>query len=707
MTHLHHLHASSTAPSDSGAQCRRPQASHRGLQRAARAGLAAALVSCSPGGWAQTGLEVSQLSLEDLLRMEVTTVSRKAQRLTGTAAAAFVLTGDDIQRSGATSLPEALRLVPGVEVARIGSSRWAVSARGFNSRFANKLLVLVDGRSVYSPLFSGVFWEAEDVLLEDIERIEVIRGSGAALWGANAVNGIINIVTRAARRTQGTLVSALAGDEERAQVGVRHGRALDDDTALRLWAKGGLRQQVIDLIGQRSGADWRYSRAGFRLDRDAAASQRLLLTGGVHDGVSGETLIVPSLTGPAYAKPVFNAQVNRGANLLGRIEWIQANGAPATLQAYVDHSLVDMGTVLREQRTTVDLDFQSRLAPSSGHDVVWGGGLRHSRDHITTTGGDVISIAPTSRNHRLLNAFVHDEITIVPETWKLIAGTKAEHNNYTGLEWQPNLRAVWTPTPHQTGWGALSRAVRTPSRAERDAEVNLQTLPPQTAANPSPLPMLVHVQSNPALDSESVLSAELGYRTQLGQSASLDIAAFRSHYRGLRSGATTTDQPTPVSTGAAPYLLYDTITANGLNAHSSGVEVALDWRVTPTWRLQGSYNRLKLQASRIGDPSNDGAADTAEGNSPRYQFGISSSLDLPGQKQLDVRLKRVGQRLSQGIPAYTELDLRWAWRVTPQWELSVVGQNLLGPHAESNSEPLRSEALQVPRGAYVKARMQF
>lgn len=652
---------------------------------------------------AQTVPEVTQMSLEDLMKIEVTTVSRKAQRLTDTAAAAHVLTSDDIRRSGATSLPEVLRLVPGLDVARIGSSRWAVSARGFNSRFANKLLVLIDGRSVYSPLFSGVFWEAEDVLLEDIERIEVIRGSGAALWGANAVNGILNIVTRTARRTQGNLATVLAGDEDRLQVGLRHGRLLDSDTALRLWARGGERREVLDLQDQRSGGNWSYARAGFRLDRESSASDRLMVNGTLHDSHSGETLITPQLT-PPYAALQYNDQLNQGFNLLARREWTLASGAPASLQASLDHGKVDMVNVLSEVRTTLDLDFQSRLAVPGPHELLWGLGFRHSRDRLRTP-GDTISLRPAQRQVNLLSAFVHDEFTLVPDTWKLIGGIKAEHHGYTGLQWQPNLRALWTPTSGQTAWAAVSRAVRTPSRAERDAAVNLQVVPPGTPDNPGPLPVLAHVLPNRDLQSEKLLAFELGYRAALGANVSLDVAAFHSRYDDLRAGRSI--GPTLVLAGPVPHVRFDSTTSNSLAARSRGIEAVLDWRATPTWRLQGSYSHLNLQAERNGDPANDQVADVVEGNAPRHQLALRSQLDLPGRQQLDLRVKRVSARPAMAIAAQTELDLRYAWRPWPALELSLVGQNLLGPHFESGSDPLPSQPLRIPRAAYVKASWQF
>ena len=659
---------------------------------------------CSTGASrAQAVPEVTQMSLEDLMKIEVTTVSRKAQRLTDTAAAAHVLTSDDIRRSGATSLPEVLRLVPGLDVARIGSSRWAVSARGFNSRFANKLLVLIDGRSVYSPLFSGVFWEAEDVLLEDIERIEVIRGSGAALWGANAVNGIINIVTRTARRTQGNLATVLAGDEDTLQLGLRHGRLLDSDTAVRVWARGGERREVLDLQDRRSGGNWSYARAGFRLDRESSASDRWMINGTLHDSHSGETLIAPQLT-PPYAVLQYNDQVNQGINLLARREWTLAHGAPASLQASLDHGVVDMVGLLSERRTTIDLDFQSRLAVPGPHELLWGLGYRHSRDQLHTP-GEIIDLQPARRQVNLFSAFVHDEYTLVPDTWKLIGGIKAEHHGYTGLDWQPNLRALWTPTPTQTAWAAVSRAVRTPSRAERDAAVNLQVAPPGTPQNPGPLPVLAHVLPNRGLLSEKLLSFELGYRAALGPSLSLDLAAFHSRYRDLRSGRSI--GPSVVLDGTVPHVRFDSTTSNNLAAHSRGIELVLDWRATPMWRLQGSYSHLRLKAERNGDPANDQVAESMEGNAPRHQVALRSLLDLPGRQQLDLRIKRVSERPAMGIAAQTELDLRYAWRPRPDLELSLVGQNLLGPHFESGSDPLPSQPLRIPRGGYLKASWQF
>jgi len=669
--------------------------------------LAVATLLGLPCGQALAGndLEVTQLSIEDLMNLEVTTVSRKAQRLTDTAAAAFVLTADDIQRSGANTIPDALRMVPGVEVARIGSGRWAVTARGFNGRFAAQLLVLIDGRSVYSPLYSGVFWEAEDVLLEDVDRIEVIRGPGASLWGANAVNGIINILTRSAKRTQGALVTAAVGNEDVASGAARWGGKLDEDTHLRLWAKSSDRKSSMDASGQRSSDAWRAERAGFRMDGDVSATAQWQLIGNTYQTHSGETLLIPQLTAP-YATPLAASQSNRGTNLLGRYEWTFPGGSQGRLQAYVDQTLLDLPAVLNEDRTTVDIDFQHRFSLSASQDMIWGLGYRRTQDHLDTAGRTILTMRPNEAHLELLSAFVHDEITVVPDAWRVIAGAKLERNGYTGLEFQPNLRSVWNLTPTNTLWAAVSRAVRTPSRAERSADVVLGVIPPFSDGNPSPLPIQTHVQQNDHVESETVIAYELGYRTQLGAALSLDVAAFHNKLKDLRSGQSL--GVVPVYTGLVPYLQYNSMTSNNLDGTSSGLELAADWHPSATWRLQASYTYMGISMSRNGDPANDGAAEMAEGTSPRHRVSLRSSLDLGTNQQLDAWVRRVGQLSYLNIAAYTALDLRYAWRVTPQLELSLAGQNLLkARHAEYISDYLPSVATEIPRSVYVKARWQF
>jgi iron complex outermembrane receptor protein len=678
-------------------------ARHTGAAQALR--FCAALLLALPVMRAQAAdaLEVTQLTIEDLLKMEVTSVSRKSQRLTDTAAAAFVITADDIRRSGATSSPEALRMVPGLDVAKVGGDHWAVSARGFNGRFATKLLVLIDGRSVYSPLFSGVFWEAEDVMLEDLERIEVIRGPGAALWGANAVNGVINIITKKANATQGTLVGVQAGNVERGVGAARYGAALDERTTYRIWAKGTSLADSQDSAGAGGFDASRAERAGFRLDRDGAEGAHLSVIGNLSHNTTGEVLYTASVL-PPYALPDPVRQNNNGANLLGRYDWALANGSQATLQTYLDQSNVDE-VVLGEHRTTVDIDFQNRVVFGSGHDVIWGANYRRST--ADTHGNDAVLTIPPNRNtFQLFSAFVHDEIELVPERWRLIAGSKFEHNSYTNWEVQPNLRLLWTPTPTDTWWAAASKAARTPSLAERETTVKLDVTAPNSATNPGPLPVLDQIQPNSNLGSEKVTAFELGYRTQLGTGLSLDATTFHNQYTGLRNG--TSIGGTMAFAGQVPYIAYITQTTNGMQASSHGAELALDWHPTDWWRLQGAYTWFRMNGELTGDRANDDAVALNSGTAPHQQVSLRSSMNIGSVYQLDAWLRHVSALSYSGVPAYTELDLRCAWRVARGVELSLVGQNLLqARHAEFVSDLLPSKRLDVSRGGYVRLRWQF
>ena len=676
---------------------------HRGSTRALQLGAALLMALPALHARAADALEVTQLSIEDLLKVEVTSVSRKSQRLSDTAAAAYVITADDIQRAGVTSIPEALRMVPGLDVAKVGGSHWAVSARGFNGRFANKLLVLVDGRSVYSPLFSGVFWEAEDVMLEDLDRIEVIRGPGAALWGANAVNGVINIITKKAKATQGALVGAQAGNVERGIAVARYGGSLGDETSYRIWAKGLSRAESKDDAGAGGFDATRSARSGFRVDRDGAAGSHLSVIGNLSHTVTGEQLYLASLL-PPYAVPTPVRQTNDGANLLGRYDWALAGGSQATLQTYLDQSNVNE-VVLGEHRTTFDLDFQNRVVFGSGHDVIWGANYRRS---VAETNGNnaVLKIEPSRNTFQLFSVFVHDEIELVPERWRLVAGSKFEHNSYTGWEAQPNLRLLWTPTATDTWWAAASKAARTPSLAERYATINLDVIAPNSAINPGPLPVLDLIVPNEKLGSEKVTALELGYRTQLASGLSLDAAVFRNDYTDLRAGASLGAQP--VFTGPVPYVAYLTQTSNSLEASSQGAELALDWHPTEWWRLQGAYTWFKMSGVRNGDPANDEATTRLEGTVPRQQASLRSSMNIGSAHQFDAWLRHVGGLTFSDVPAYTELDLRYAWRVARGVEVSVVGQNLLhARHTEFISDLLPSKNLDVSRGGYVKVRWQF
>ncbi len=649
------------------------------------------------------------MSLEDLLKVEVTSAARKSQRLNDVAAAVFIISREDIERSGATSIPEALRMAPGVEVARLANNRWAVSVRGFNNRFSNNLLVLMDGRSIYSPLFGGVLWEDNDTLLEDIDRIEVIRGPGAAMWGANAVNGVINIITRRARDTQGNLLVAGIGSEEGAFTSFRHG-GKSGDGHFRVWGKAFAHTESVTPDG-RSGNDyWRGGRIGFRSDLTVAAGDRLMLSGEAYSNPSGDRFLLPDVSSPqGMTLSGGRQQTDKGAHLLGRREWTLANGSEAALQAYIDYNEIHLQSLFNEQRTTVDLDFQQRMLFGERHDLIWGLGYRYSQDQIES--GAFLSIQPEHRSFSLASAFIQDEIALLPETLRMMLGVRFEENSFTGYQPLPNARLIWTPTDNQSLWASVSRAVRTPSRAELTAQVDRSVLPAGAPGNPGPFPILTRsVPGDPSLQDETLIAYEIGYRRQFGASLSTDVAAFYNEYEDLRGAQLGSRHLEPTQ---PPYIVQNIITGNHIKAHTQGIEIAVDWYPLPMWRIQPSYSYLDLHASaKTGDPVAVAIAQSLSISDPQQRLSLRSSMSLSARQTFDLWLRyvsQIGKRDSLiAIPAYTTLDFRYAWRPRPDLELSLVGQNLLdSQHPEAVPTLLPSQALEIQRGVYVKAKWQF
>ena len=452
-------------------------------------------------------IDLTKLSLEELMDIEVTLVSRKKEKLFETAAAAFVLTQEDIRRSGVTSIAEALRLVPGMVVARIDANKWAVSARGFNGRFAQKLLVLIDGRSAYTPLFSGVFWEVQDVLLEDVERIEVIRGPGATLWGSNAVNGVINIATRSAQDSQGGMAVVGGGTEERAVGQLRYGGRLGEDAYYRVYGKYFDRDAFVDAEGQDGADEWHMARGGLRLDWQADERNTLTTQGDIYGGGTGQRYRFAALE-PPYQRVVDDETQRAGGNILVRWEHLNSAKSDLALQVYYDRTEWD-DVLMQEIRDTYDVDFQHRFALSARQEVVWGWGYRHTRD--ATRGGFEFSLEPARRGVNFFSFFAQDNIALTDRKLRLIAGGKFEYNDYTGFEYQPNARLLWTPQPEQTAWAAVSRAVRLPSRADDDVRLAFLTLPPGTILD-NTLPAMVVGMGDRQMKAEKLHAFEAGYR---------------------------------------------------------------------------------------------------------------------------------------------------------------------------------------------------
>jgi iron complex outermembrane receptor protein len=653
--------------------------------------------------------DLADMSLEELMGIEVYSAAKKKQRLSDSAAAAYVLTNEDIRRSGVTTIPEALRLVPGVEVARITSNTWAITIRGFNERFANKLLVLIDGRSVYTPLFAGVYWDIQDVVLEDIDRIEVIRGPGGTLWGANAVNGVINIITKKASETQGALLSAGAGTEEEAFGTARYGGKIGNNAYARVYGKYFQRD---DFKGTSTGRDdasdeWHMSHGGFRMDWDPKETDTFTLQGDLYDGKFG-SFSTNAAPPPTFVESGTEHPEAYGGNLLGRWTHRFAGGSEAQFQAYYDRTDRDSRPpTINEDRDTADIDFQHRLKVWGRHDVVWGLGYRSTWDHIP--GSFSLSFDPEERTDNLFSAFVQDEIGFLDDSLRLTLGIKLEHNDYTGFEYQPNARLLWKPDERHTVWAAVSRAVRTPSRAEDDIRIIANVIPAGTPGTPcalSPLPCFIAFNGNSGFDAEELIAFELGYRQQVRDNVGLDVTAFYNIYNDLR----TVVPGTPGFEDNPPtHVLIPIVVGNGLEADTWGFEVAADWRPVDFWTLRSGYSFLEMDLDFDNDAQTDPVSGFADGSSPQNQVFVHSMLDLPYHFEFDSTVRWVDQLKSLGIGDYASLDLRLAWHATEHVELALVGQNLLSTANQefASSQFVNDEPTRVQRGVYGKVTIEF
>ena len=662
------------------------------------------LLTCTLASLATDGAEpkeLMELSLEELMRVDITSVGKKSQHLSESAAAAFVISQDDIQRSGATNIPDALRMVPGVQVARIDSNKWAVSARGFNGRFAKDLLVLIDGRSVYSPTFSGVYWDMQDVMLEDVERIEVIRGPGATLWGSNAVNGVINIITKSAADTQGGRLSAGTGTVEKAFGAFRYGARLGENTHARIYGKGFERGSFNSDDGRNSGDDWDRGQGGFRLDHEGRDGNSATLQGNAYAGNIGQRLSLPNLVPPSTIYVQDTARIS-GFNLLGKWRKSLSLDSELSIQAYYDHTYRKEYYATQEI-DTYDLEFQHRFSVEGWHDIVWGLGYRLNQDRISST--DIATFGSPQQDRQLFSAFIQDEMTLIEDKLKLTLGSKVEHNDFTGFEGQPNIRLSWTPSSRHSLWGAVSRAVRIPSRIENDARALFFILPPAPQTFNSPVAL--YAVGNSKFHAEELLAYEAGYRFIPNSRFSADLALFYNVYEGIRDIAQGPYLIDPVSglvTVNSPFV-------NNIKGASYGAELAADWKVADFWTLQAAYSYLKMDLR--------GSDFTAPGtalSSPQNQLSVRSSLALPRQVSLDLWLRYVDRilsgfpdtRLGQPVEDYVTLDARIAWQAMPNLELSLVGQNLIdNRHKEFAQEIFAPKPTQVPRSVYFKVDWRF
>lgn len=609
--------------------------------------------------------ELKKLDMGALMDIEVTSVSKKAEKLSDAASAIQVITHDDIRRSGAANLPEALRLATNLQVAQVNSSQWAISARGFNNVLANKLLVMIDGRTVYTPLYAGVFWDVQNVLLDDIDRIEVISGPGGTLWGANAVNGVINIITKNAKNSQGLLVEAAAGTELRGLGNIRYGGQIGKQVYFKAYGTAFKRDNTINLDESDANDAWTMAQGGFEFDWDATEKDAVTLQSNLYDNR-------PNPDGT-------EAVVARGHNVISRWTHSQSENSDFQLQVYYDQTWRDFQTGFTEKLKTYDLDWQHRFSLGKSHEIIWGLGYRLMDHEVENT--VLLKFEPAHKHLHLYNIFVQDQFSIIKDRLLLTVGSKFEHNSFTGLQIQPNGRLALSMLQNHTLWVSVSRAVRTPARIDRDFRLSRS-------------PELDLVIGNDEFKSEKVLAYELGWRFQSQSQFNLSLATFYNFYDYLR-----TAEP-----GPPPLNLPITI-GNGLEGETYGAEISGTYQPLEWWRIRGGYTFMKKQLS-LKPTSKDLNEGNAESNDPEHQFLIQSTMNLPGNIEWGFVVRHVSELPDPRVASYWGFDSKVSWMPTKTIEISLVGQNLLDDrHVEfARSSPTTRS---MERGLYGKVGFRF
>lgn len=638
--------------------------------------------------------DVTDIDIDDLMKIQVTSPTMKEQSLTDVPAAVTVIRQDDLKRMGARTFADALRSVPGLQVARADANSWAISGRGFNSTSANKLLVLIDGRSVYTPLQSGVFWDVQDLFLEDIDRIEVIRGPGGSLWGANAINGVINIITRKAGETQDGIAVAGGGTEERIFLGVRQGFKISEDAHARVYAKYFDRDDAADGVddGEDAHDDWSMARAGFRADWNLGGGDQLRVSGDYYDGKVQERSSTFDLNNPV-PQAFFERSDVRGGNVV--VGWEREFDPTSNLyvQLYYDHTFRET-PIFHDILHTIDLDLHHRLRIMEGHDLIWGLGYRRYQSDFD--GDFIIQSDPAVHRDDIVSVFFHHEAVLVPNRLRLTAGSKFEHNDYTGFEYQPSVRLAWNPEERHMAWVAVSRAVRTPSIIDVDLRAN-------AAVFPGSPPTVLAILGTRDFKAEELVSFEVGYRVRPADVLSLDLAFFYNLYDNLRSiesGAPFLEaDPTP------QHLVLPLFLENEIEATTWGAEGAANLQAAPWWLVQASYSHLRMNLDP-DDGSTDTTSEAAERQNPRSQAWIRSAMDLTPEVALDVMARYVSGLRAYDVEGYVQADVRLAWQDPSQrFEAALVGQNLMrDSHPEFNAKASRSE---IQRGAYLSLLWRF
>jgi len=637
--------------------------------------------------------DLFDMSIEELMGIEVTTASKKPEKYLATASATYVVTQEDIRRSGATSIPEVLRMVPGLQVAQVNSNTWAVSSRGFNLPYANKMLVMIDGRSIYTPLYGGVYWDMHDVMLEDVERIEVVRGPGGVLWGANAVNGIINIITKNAKDSQGTLISGGTGTKEQGFGAIRYGGKAGETTYYRVYSKYFNRDDGSLVTGGNGNDGWDVSRGGFRIDSDPSDRDHFTFQGDFFDGDIGQINTLYSLTAPLsqVVKGPFGIS---GGNVLGRWTRTFSDDSEMMLQMYYDRASRRERT-FHESRDTYDIDFQHRFGLGDRHEITWGMGYRLTTDN--TRGTFEFSFDPEDYRLNVFSAFLQDRISLIRERLALILGTKLEHNDYTGLEYQPSAKLAWTPDDKQTVWTSVTRAVRTPTRYDNHSKSSWGT----TMIGPSVYSLEAYGSDD--MESEKVIAYEAGYRVQPMDKLCLDLTGFLNQYSDIR----TFEGGFGSAYSAGTYFIVPYTAMNRMDGETYGFEISGTYQAAKDWKLSAGYSFLQMQLHPTS-ASTSTADGGIEGESPQNQFNLRSYLDLADDVELDLLLYYVDNLPSDDVPHYLRLDARLGWRINKNTELSLVGRNLLDRlHPEFKDSRGASFATEAERSFLVEVVHRF
>jgi iron complex outermembrane recepter protein len=648
--------------------------------------------------WPQQGsTDLTTKSLEDLMNVEVTSVSKSEQTLSRTASAIFVITAEEISRSGATNIPDLLRMVPGMDVAQINANTWAVSARGFNGEFSNELLVMVDGRTVYVPTFGGVFWDVLDMPLDDIERIEVIRGPGGTIWGANAVNGVVNIITKKAADTRGALIVAGGGNLDQGIGTAQYGGALGKYTDYRVYSKYLNQAQLPGLGGQNGGDSWHLLSGGFRVDSTLSPKDTVTVQGNLYAGREGN----PSLALQSVISPTAQ-QIDPEVNLSGgflQLVWnhtFSARSDTSLQVSYDDYKRVD---VLDEGRYTLNFDFQHHFFWGQRQSIVWGLDYRYSSSH--TNGDLTITLNPADLNTQIAGSFIQDEIALSPDRVYLTVGTKLEHDYYTGFVLLPSARLTWQPNGHQMFWAAISRAARTPSSVDTAERLNFAGFP-----GPNGTPVLIGQVGNPHFKNEDLTAYEVGTRITALKHLSIDIAAFYGDY--THQGTVEPAPPVFETTPAPPHLFIPTTFENLMHGESQGLEIAANWKVTDRWTLSPGYAFEQIHMHLDPSSQDTSSVSAAEGSSPVNSAQLRSHFIFPHNMSWDTSAYFVGRLDDPKIPSYTRVDTSLSWHYREGLSISLVGQNLVrDQHLEFIESTGASTSTLIKRSAYAKFTWRF